>query len=150
MEDRFPELGSRLLVIYDGRCGLCNRSIRWFLHHDTRDRMHFIPSESPRVSALLARAGFASPDLPDGPTTILVVRNPGQPSEQVLTRSIAVLALLAELPAPWPSLAALFRIVPRPLCDLVYRFIARIRYRVWGHFETCPIPTPAERARFLS
>ena len=149
MQDLLPELGSRLLVIYDGRCGLCNRSVRWFLRRDTRDRMRFIPSESPRVADLLTRSGFASPDLPDGPATILVVHNLDQPSERVLTRSAAILALLAELPSPWPFTAALFRIVPRALRDLLYRFIARIRYRVWGRYDTCPIPTPAERARFL-
>jgi len=163
MEDRFPELGSRLLVLYDGRCGLCNRSVRWFLRHDARDRLRFIPSESPRVAALLARHGFTSPDLSNGPATILAVRNPGAPSdgsmslgwnpgdsgEQVLVRSPAILAMLRELPGPWPSLAALFRLIPRPIRDLGYRFIARIRYRIWGRYDTCPLPTPAERARFL-
>ena len=149
MQDLLPELGSRLLVIYDGRCGLCNRSVRWFLRRDTRDCMRFIPSESPRVAALLARSGFASPALPDGPTTILVVRGFDRPSEQVFARSTAILAMLVELPSPWPSIATLFRIIPRPLRDLAYRFIARIRYRVWGHYDTCPLPTPVERARFL-
>ena len=153
MEDRFPELGSRLLVLYDGRCGLCNRSVRWFLRHDARDRLRFIPSESPRVAALLARHGFTSPDLPNGPATILAVRNPGESpgksDEQILIRSAAILAMLQELPSPWPAIAALLRLIPRPLRDLGYRFIARIRYSIWGRYDVCPLPTPAERARFL-
>lgn len=153
MEDRFPELGSRLLVIYDGRCGLCNRSVRWFLRRDAHDRLRFIPSESPRVAPLLARHGFTSPDLPDGPNSILAVRNPGQSpgqsTEQVLVRSAAILAMLRELPGPWPAIAAILRVIPRPLRDLGYRSIARIRYRIWGRYDTCPLPTPAERARFL-
>lgn len=147
------ELGSRQLVIYDGHCGLCNRSVRWLLVRDLRDRMRFAPSESPNVAELLARYESANPAsaslqsiIPD---SIVVARNPGTPAEQILIRSDAVLALLAELPSPWPAIASLLRWIPRPLRDLGYRLIARWRYRIWGRIESCPIPTPAERARFL-
>ncbi|MGA7858175.1 MAG: DCC1-like thiol-disulfide oxidoreductase family protein [Terracidiphilus sp.] len=147
------ELGSRQLVIYDGHCGLCNRSVRWLLVRDLRDRMRFAPSESPDVAELLARyesANQASASLQSIiPDSIVVARNPGTPAEQILIRSDAVLALLAELPSPWPAIASLLRWIPRPLRDLGYRLIARWRYRIWGRIESCPIPTPAERARFL-
>jgi predicted DCC family thiol-disulfide oxidoreductase YuxK len=45
--------------------------------------------------------------------------------------------------------AKVFKWIPRPLRDLGYRIIARLRYRIWGRFETCPIPTALERAHFL-
>jgi predicted DCC family thiol-disulfide oxidoreductase YuxK len=60
-----------------------------------------------------------------------------------------VVALLLELPRPWPAVAILLRTVPRPLRDLGYRLIARWRYRIWERLESCPVPTPDERARFL-
>ncbi len=148
-------IDDRLLVIFDARCGLCNRSIRWFLVRDRRDRLRFVPSESPNVSALLARHGLsapaasATPAATDGPGSILVVNDAGRPPEHVLVRSDAVLALLAQLPAPWPAAAALLRWVPRPLRDLAYRLVARWRYRLWGRLKTCPIPTAQERERFL-
>ncbi|HZB88569.1 MAG TPA: DCC1-like thiol-disulfide oxidoreductase family protein, partial [Terracidiphilus sp.] len=82
-------------------------------------------------------------------STILVVRNIGTPAEEILTRSNAAIAMLATLPAPWTAVATMLRIIPRPLRDLGYRFIARFRYRLAGRLESCPIPTPAERARFL-
>lgn len=147
-------IGPRLLVIFDGHCGFCNRSIRWFLRRDRRDRLRFIPSESPKVAALLARHqiietenGLSSPT--SGPSTILVVRNPDTPVEQVLVRSGAAIAMLRELPQPWPAVAALMSWLPRPLRDLGYRLVARYRYRIWGRFDTCPIPTAQERERFL-
>jgi predicted DCC family thiol-disulfide oxidoreductase YuxK len=67
----------------------------------------------------------------------------------VLVRSNAVLALLGELPQPWPSVAAALGWIPRPLRDLGYRLIACWRYRIWGRLESCPLPTPEERVRFL-
>jgi len=84
-----------------------------------------------------------------GPDTILVVRGVGGSGEQVLVRSEAALALLAELPRPWPLVGVAFGWIPRWVRDLGYRMIARWRYRIWGRLESCPLPTALERARFL-
>jgi predicted DCC family thiol-disulfide oxidoreductase YuxK len=150
----FENIGDRLLVIFDGHCGFCNRSVRWFLTRDRNDRLRFVASESPKVAPILARReitqtdrGLASTTL--APSTILVIRNPERPGEQVLVRSNAAIAMLGELPRPWPNIAAVMRCIPRPLRDLGYRLIARFRYRIWGRLETCPIPTAQERMRFL-
>ncbi len=141
----FPGLEDRLLVIYDGYCGFCNRSIRWFIQRDKNDRLRFTPSESPLVAALLARFNFGALS----PNTLLVVLHPGLPDERLLVRTTGIVAMLRELPRPWPTISVLLRIVPRPLRDLVYRFVARIRYRIWGKYASCPLPTPAERRHFL-
>lgn len=146
-----PQLDGRLLVLYDGYCGLCNRAVRWFLRRDRADRLRFAPASSPAVAPLLANflpAGSESAaDL--AARTILVLRDPGLPSQQLSVRSAAVLILLAELPQPWPAVARALRLVPRPLRDLVYGFIARVRYRIWGRYNACPLPTAAESAHFL-
>jgi predicted DCC family thiol-disulfide oxidoreductase YuxK len=138
-----------MVVIFDGHCGLCNRSVRWFLVRDRNDRLRFAPSNSPKVAAILARQGCNPDNVVSIPDSILVVRNPGTALEQLLTRSDAILTTLAELPRPWPSVARILRFIPRPLRDLGYRTVARLRYRIWGRLETCPIPTPGEQARFL-
>ncbi|HUX46159.1 MAG TPA: DCC1-like thiol-disulfide oxidoreductase family protein [Terracidiphilus sp.] len=146
------QLEGRLLVLFDGHCGLCNRAVRWFLRRDRHDRLRFAPSSSPLVQPLIAPLLAQLIPSADAlaPSTILVLRNPGQPtSQQLLIRSAAVLAMLAQLPAPWPAVARTLRLVPHPLRDLVYRLIARIRYRIWGRYDTCPLPTSAERAHFL-
>ncbi|MGA8728061.1 MAG: DCC1-like thiol-disulfide oxidoreductase family protein [Terracidiphilus sp.] len=141
------ELDGRLLVIFDGLCGFCNRSVRWFLRRDRGDRMRFAPSDSPKVAELLAR--HVGSDRALSSTTILVVRDPGRASEQVLIRSDAAVALLAVLPGPWPAIGKVFGWIPRPVRDLGYRVIAHWRYRIWGRFDACPIPTPQERGHFL-
>jgi predicted DCC family thiol-disulfide oxidoreductase YuxK len=145
----FDDLGDRLLVTYDGHCGLCNRTVRWLLRHDRRDRMRFVPSVSPLVASLLARLGVDPAQAATGTETILVVRHPEDPRESVLVRSDAVLALLAQLPQPWLALATLLRMVPRAIRDAGYRIIARWRYRIWGRLESCPVPASNDRARFL-
>lgn len=142
-------IGDRLLVIFDGHCGLCNHVVRWFLVRDTSDRLRFVPSESPIVASLLARNGIRISGSATGPDTILVVRHAGRSAECVLTRSNGVLAMLSELPGPWPAFAKFLSWIPGPLRDFGYAVIARIRYKVWGRFESCPLPAPSERTRFL-
>jgi predicted DCC family thiol-disulfide oxidoreductase YuxK len=148
------ELGDRLLVIFDGHCGFCNKSVRWFLRRDRHDRLRFVASESPKAADFLARHGITTTDegLGSGTissSTILVVRDPCGPGEKILVRSDAARAMLAELPQPWPALAAVFGWIPRPVRDLGYRLTARWRYRIWGRLESCPLPTAEERDRFL-
>jgi predicted DCC family thiol-disulfide oxidoreductase YuxK len=142
-------IGDRLLVIFDGHCGFCNASVLWFLRRDRHDRLRFVPSESAKVSSLLARHGWAATDLASGSSTILVVRGFGGENERVFTRSAAGRELLGELPQPWQAVGVVFGWVPRQLRDFGYRLVARWRYRIWGRLETCPVPTAAERERFL-
>jgi predicted DCC family thiol-disulfide oxidoreductase YuxK len=141
-------IGDRLLVIFDGHCGLCNRLVRWFLRRDRQDRLRFVPFDSLKAAGLLARHGLALNVASGKSGTILVAQAVDTPAERVFVRSDAVLVILRQLPAPWPAVAVSFRIIPRALRDLGYRLVARSRYRIWGHLDSCPIPTPQERARF--
>jgi predicted DCC family thiol-disulfide oxidoreductase YuxK len=143
------QIGDRLLVIFDGHCGLCNHAVRWLLRRDRRDRMRFTAFDSAQAAELLLRHGIGAPDAESGPSTILVARGVGSQAEQVLVRSDAILALLAELPPPWPAVCAALGWIPLPVLDLGYRLVARWRYRIWGRRESCPLPTAKERARFL-
>jgi predicted DCC family thiol-disulfide oxidoreductase YuxK len=147
--NNFAELDDRLLVIFDGHCGLCNRTVRWLLRRDRRDRLRFAASDSAKVAELLARQGINLPDAKSGPSTILVVREFNHSAEPVLERSNAMLALLAELPRPWPAVAAALGWLPRSMLDLGYRLVARWRYRIWGRSENCPLPTDEVRTQFL-
>ncbi len=143
------DIGDRILVVFDGHCGLCHRSVRWLLARDRHDRLRFVASESPQMAEWLARHGFRESGPISGLRTILIVRNLGGPVERVLARSDAILALLRELPRPWPTVALVLGWVPRLLRDLAYRLVARWRYSIWGRLETCPLPTARDRQRFL-
>jgi predicted DCC family thiol-disulfide oxidoreductase YuxK len=142
-------IGGRLLVVFDGRCGFCNRAVRWFLRRDRRDRLRFVASESEKVAALLGRNGIGTEVSGSGPGTILAVEDADGPAEKLQAGSDAVAAMLRELPRPWPAVGLGLRWVPRPMRELGYRIVARWRYRIWGRLESCPLPTVEERERFL-
>jgi predicted DCC family thiol-disulfide oxidoreductase YuxK len=143
------QLGDRLLVIYDGHCGLCNASIQWLIRRDRNDRLRFIPSHASAIAPLLA--AYPQPPEPSGAAgSVLVVRQPFSSHSQVFDRSSAVLAALRVLPFPWPAVSVLLSLVPAFLADPLYRLIARWRYRIWGRLDACPLPTPEQRRRFIS
>jgi len=90
-------------------------------------------------SALYRRFGIDPAD----PDTLIVVEG-----DRVRRDSDAILAIWAGLGWPWRA-ATMFRLVPRALRDLVYRWVARNRYRLFGKRDTCWLPDPAFRDRML-
>jgi len=141
-------IGDRLLVVYDGHCGLCNAWIQWLLLRDRNDRLRFAPFGLPELAPILAENPSAF-DHSGTPGTILVFQGPLFPGVRPRMRSAAALATLRELPAPWPLIARLLCWIPVFLRDPIYRLIARWRYRIWGRVAACPLPTPQQRERFL-
>jgi predicted DCC family thiol-disulfide oxidoreductase YuxK len=137
--------GPHPIVFYDGVCGLCNRLVQFLLKHDRDGRLRFASLQSDFAAKVLQRHGFDPKDL----DTLHVVENYDQPSERVLQRSDAVLRAWRELGGIWSALASLSRIIPGQLRDLVYRFVAQNRYRVFGKYDTCMLPDPEQRSRFL-
>ena len=133
------------IILYDGVCGLCNRLVQFLLKHDTQERLRFASLQSEFAERVLARHGIDPKDL----DTVQVVVNYERPEERVLGRSDAILRAGAELGTPWNVLATIARIVPRALRDVVYRFVARNRYHVFGKSETCMLPDPNQQHRFL-
>jgi predicted DCC family thiol-disulfide oxidoreductase YuxK len=132
------------LVLYDGVCGLCNRMVQLILRHDRVGRFRFAALQSDLAGALLRRHGRDPRDL----DTVCVVRDHGGIGEQVLTKSRAVIHVAGHLGWPW-KLARVLRVLPTRLLDACYDQIARRRYRWFGRYDACPLPTPATRARFL-
>ena len=133
------------IIFYDGFWGLCNRLVQFLLTRDRHGRLKFDSLQSDFATRVLTRHGIDPKDL----DTLHVVVNYEQLEELVLDRSEAVLRACRELGGPWKFLAAIARIIPRGLRDLVYRFVARNRYRVFGKYETCMLPDPSQQNRFL-
>ena len=104
------ETGGRLLVVFDGHCGLCDHVVRWLLSRDRGDKMRFSPQTHPAVRDLLQRRGLTA--LPE---TVLVIESAGTLAERVLDRSEAVLRCLRELGGPWGPVATIGSWLPRGL-----------------------------------
>ena len=132
------------ILLYDGRCGLCARSVQFVLGHERRDRsLRFATLDGPIGEA----ARRTHPGLV-GQDTVVWLEGTGD-ARRVLTRSTAVLRVLRYLGGPWGALAAVGGLVPGPLRDAAYRLVARSRYRVFGRDTACLLPSAAARPRFL-
>ena len=133
------------LVLYDGVCGLCDRVVQFLLRRDTLDRLRFATLQG-ELGARYRRPAAADPE---ELATLVVVTNWPDPDSPVLTRSRAVLHAVAQLPPPWPAVARVAAVLPPLIADALYTAVARIRYRVFGRFESCPLPPPEWRRKFL-
>lgn len=136
------------LLIYDGLCGFCNRSIRWLLRHDKFDRLRFAPQQSVLAENILARHGIDRQAMLDSNSVYLVVHI-NSPDESLLLRSDVTCHALLLLGGVWKALGRCLQIIPRSLRDRVYTLIARNRFRIAGRYESCPLPTKEERAKFV-
>jgi len=123
------------IVLFDGVCNLCNGAVRFVLARDPRGRFRFASLQSDVARRLLKG---------DGPAETIVLIDAGK----IYTKSTAALRIARGLRFPWPLLYAL-AVIPRPLRDFVYDWVARNRYRWFGKRDTCMLPTPQMRGRFL-
>ncbi len=132
-------------LLFDGYCGLCDGFVRWLVRRDRGRSLRYGALQGAAAASVRRR----HPDLPDADETLVLVEGPATPDERYRVRSAAVLAVLARLGPGWRVAAALARLVPHPLRDAVYRFVARRRARWFGRLDACRVPTPEERALFL-
>jgi len=132
------------LILYDGVCGLCNRGVRFVLKRDRNGVFRFAALQSSASRKILAQYGVD----PDALDTFYVVVDFGKARERLLSRSAAALHIAARLGGIW-KVVAVFRILPSRLRDLAYDFIARHRYRIFGRYDTCPLPEARYRERFI-
>ena len=137
--------GANPIIFYDGVCGLCNRLVQFLLKHDKDGRLRFASLQSEFAEKVLGRHGIDPKDL----DTVNVVENYDRPGERVLQRSNAILRAGRELGGFWGTSSSIARVVPRAFRDLVYRFVATNRYRVFGKYDACMLPDPSQRSRFL-
>ncbi len=145
------QIAGRPLLLYDGVCVLCNGLVRFLLRHDRseaksearRTDFRFAPLQSPLALELL----------PPSATTVLegvvLITDTLTPSQRLYGRSDAVAHALQLLGPPWHRLGTILALIPRPLREFGYTIVARLRYRLFGRYATCPIPTPDQRSRIL-
>lgn len=126
------------IVLYDGVCGLCQRSVQFLLARDRR-QLWYAPLQGETAAALRA----IHPEIPATLESVVLVDD-----GRVYLRSKAFLHVARYLTAPW-RWAYHLRWLPAFLLDLGYRLVARMRYRIWGKFDACRLPSADERAQLL-
>jgi predicted DCC family thiol-disulfide oxidoreductase YuxK len=126
------------VIFFDGVCGLCNAWIDFVIRHDRRRTFRFGALQGVTARDWLDLASDATFD------SVALADHTG-----IYWKSDAVWRILMQLGGGWRIGGYLLRLVPRPLRNWGYDFVARRRYRWFGKKETCRVPTPDERARFL-
>jgi predicted DCC family thiol-disulfide oxidoreductase YuxK len=127
------------IVLFDATCVLCSAWTGFLMPRDPQGHMQLVSVQSPLGQQLLAHFGFPT----DHFDTMLYIEH-----GIVYTESDAFFNIVAQLPAPWCWLPV-FRIIPARLRNMLYRLIARNRYRWFGQYEQCQIPPADHTQRFL-
>ena len=127
-------------MLFDGVCNVCNRSVDFILRHDPQGHFRFASLQSGAAQRALAEAGKPPQEI----LRTLVLVEDGRVFEQ----STAAVRIARRLSGLWPVLSAI-AVVPRPIRDAAYRWFIAHRYRWFGKRESCRIPEPEIRDRFL-
>lgn len=126
------------IVLFDGVCNLCNRSVDFIIRNEKSDKLQFASLQSDVGKSIVNKSGLD--EIPD--SVMLFVDG------ELLVRSDAALAISTYLKRPY-AYGIIFKYVPKILRDSVYNLIAKNRYRWFGKKETCRVPSADERERFL-
>ena len=130
----------RPLYFFDGHCVLCSRFVAFCLRRDPRGRLKFASTQSATGTRVVAALGLPGDTLD---RTILLLDG-----DEVLARSAAVLRALRYLEGPARLLRPLI-LLPAFLRDPLYDLVARNRIRWFGRRDSCLVPSPEMRSRFI-
>lgn len=139
MRGRPRELPDGPVMLYDGDCGFCARSVQWILDHERDHAIRFAPLQG-RTAARLRQS---YPRIPEAIDSVVFVTD-----GRAYLRSKALLHAACHLRAPWRWGYAI-RWVPGIAFDLGYRVVAAMRFRIWGRADACHLVTAEQRTRFL-
>ena len=127
-------MASRKIIFFDGVCSLCNNFVDYLIDKPSLQDYKFSSIQGETAKELLEKSEIESLD-----TVIVYIDG------QKLVRSTAALHLLSQINSFWK----IFWIIPTPIRDFFYKLISKYRYKVFGKRETCRLPTPEEKNRFL-
>ena len=131
---------SKQIILFDGVCNLCNRSVQFIIRRDKKDTFRFATLQSDIGQQLVRERGI---DTSQVDSIILI-----QPQVAYYVKSDAALRISRSLSGLWPALGV-FLWLPSGLRDLFYDLIARNRYKIFGRRDACMIPTPELKKKFL-
>jgi predicted DCC family thiol-disulfide oxidoreductase YuxK len=128
------------IILFDGVCNFCNRTVNIILKYDQDVYFQFAASQSNAGINLLQQFKLDQ----KASASVILIDN-----EKVYTKTDAVIQIANRL-FGWPKLFRLLKFIPRPIRDFGYDLVAKKRYALFGKRETCRVPEVSERNRFLN
>jgi predicted DCC family thiol-disulfide oxidoreductase YuxK len=127
------------VILFDGVCNLCSGFVQVMIRIDKKGQFKFASIQSDYGQKALQKFKLPTEEIS---TVVMVDR------ERVYTHADVALQIALRLGGLW-RLFAVFYLIPRPLRNLIYNWVARNRYRWFGQKESCMIPTPELKNRFV-
>ncbi|GEN45358.1 thiol-disulfide oxidoreductase DCC family protein [Alkalibacillus haloalkaliphilus] len=127
----------KVVIFFDGVCNLCNGVVQFLIKHDSGDNFRFAALQSDfgeRVTSQLDQHDLDS---------IIVMTN-----GKMYTKSSGALQIVKKMDSAWKYLYVL-RIIPKPIRDRLYDIIAHNRHKIFGRRDSCMMPTPELKQKFL-
>jgi len=138
MLDTLPK--NKKIILFDGVCNLCNSSINYVIDRDKKDVFRFVSLQSDLGKSIQNYLGIENRTLD---SIILYI-----PDEGYYTKSTAALKIMTVFSGAW-KLIQVFTIIPTVIRDIIYNYIAKNRYKWYGKQESCRVPTPELKTKFL-
>lgn len=129
------------IILFDGVCNLCNNSVLFVIKRDKKDKFRFAALQSDIGTQLTSERNIDTNKV----DSIIVI----EPGVAYYARSTAALEIAKELGGIWSIFRPMEYILPESIRDGIYKFIAKNRYKWFGKKESCMIPTPELKAKFL-
>lgn len=127
------------IVLFDGECNFCDASVQFIIKNDPKGNIHFASLQSDIGQRLLK-----AQNVPGHVDSMIVIEE-----DKVYYKSAAALRIARYLNGPWKWLYPLI-MIPSPIRNLFYDIVAKNRYKWFGKKESCMLPPPETRTRFLS
>ncbi len=127
------------VIIFDGVCNLCSRSVQFIIKRDKRSVFKFSPLQSKFGREKLVEHGLN----PDDAESFLLIKD-----GHAYTKSDAAIEIAREFRGSWKLIVGV-ALIPRPVRDKVYSLVVKNRYRLFGKRESCLVPTEAIKSRFI-
>ncbi len=127
------------LILFDGVCNFCNSSVNFIIRKDKQDNFRFLALQSERGQKIVKQYNLD----PENLQTVILLQN-----GKIYTRSTAALRVAKQLSGGWKLFYG-FVIVPPVIRDFFYNIISKNRYKWWGQRDSCMVPGPEVRKKFL-
>ena len=127
------------IIIFDGVCNFCNKSVNFIIKRDPNLNFLFVPNQSVKAQELLKKHSLENQNL----DTLVLLKN-----NSYYIKSDAVFEIIKELSGYW-YLFGIFKVLPKSFRDFIYNFISKNRYKLFGKKEFCMMPTKKIKERFI-
>lgn len=130
---------SQKIILFDAQCKLCSAWCNFIIAHDPQAMFKLCSVQSPKGQALLTQHGFSTTDF----TSMVYIEN-----SQAFTQSHAFFEVIKQLGYPW-KMSCIFRVLPNRFNNWLYDKIATNRYRLFGKYHYCSLPSQQDQAHYL-